>query len=42
MNMGVISLGTLVGALAFREPLSRVNGLGLALALAAILLMAPW
>lgn len=42
MNMGVITLGTLVGALAFREPLSRVNGLGLALALAAILLMAPW
>ncbi|MCF7768725.1 EamA/RhaT family transporter [Achromobacter pulmonis] len=42
MNMGVITLGTLVGALVFREPLGRVNGLGLALALAAILLMAPW
>ncbi|MGE8658171.1 MAG: EamA/RhaT family transporter [Achromobacter sp.] len=42
MNMGVITLGTLVGALVFREPLSRLNGLGLALALAAILLMAPW
>lgn len=42
MNMGVITLGTLVGALAFREPLTRVNGLGIALALAAIVLMAPW
>lgn len=42
MNMGVITLGTLVGALVFREPLTRVNGLGIALALAAIVLMAPW
>lgn len=42
MNMGVITLGTLVGALVFREPLSRLNVLGLALALAAILSMAPW
>lgn len=42
MNMGVITLGTLVGALAFREPLTRVNLLGIALALAAIVLMAPW
>jgi len=42
MNMGVITLGTLVGALAFREPLSRLNALGIALALAAIVLMAPW
>ncbi|MGY6272488.1 EamA family transporter [Achromobacter denitrificans] len=42
MNMGVITLGTLVGALAFREPLSRLNLLGIALALAAIVLMAPW
>lgn len=42
MNMGVIALGTVVGALVFREPLSRVNGLGLALALSAIVLMAPW
>jgi len=41
MNMGVISLGTLVGALAFREPLSGLNLLGLALAVAAILLMMP-
>lgn len=42
MNMGVITLGTLVGALAFREPLSRLNIAGVALALAAIVLMAPW
>lgn len=42
MNMGVITLGTLVGALAFHEPLTRVNVLGIALALSAILLMAPW
>jgi len=41
MNMGVIALGTVVGALAFREPLSRVNLLGLALAVAAIVLMMP-
>lgn len=42
MNMGVITLGTLVGALAFREPLTRLNLSGIALALAAIVLMAPW
>ncbi len=42
MNMGVITLGTLVGALVFREPLTRINALGIALALAAIVLMAPW
>ncbi|MBO1110439.1 DMT family transporter [Bordetella petrii] len=41
MNMGVIALGTVVGALAFREPLSRLNLLGLVLAVAAILLMMP-
>jgi len=41
MNMGVIALGTVVGALAFREPLSRLNMLGLALAAAAIMLMMP-
>ena len=42
MNMGVITLGTLVGALAFREPLTRINALGIVLALTAIVLMAPW
>lgn len=42
MNMGVITLGTLVGALVFREPLTRINALGIALALGAIVVMAPW
>ncbi|KAG1310760.1 hypothetical protein G6F62_014556 [Rhizopus arrhizus] len=37
MNMGVITLGTLVGALAFREPLTRGNLLGIALALWSLL-----
>jgi len=41
MNMGVIALGTLVGALAFREKLSGLNLLGLVLALASILAMMP-
>lgn len=41
MNMGVIILGTLVGAVAFREPLSRINVLGLSIAVAAIFLMMP-
>lgn len=41
MNMGVITLGTLVGVLLFREPLSRVNVLGLVLALTAVVLMIP-
>ena len=36
MNMGVIALGTLVGAWAFREKISRVNALGVALAMASI------
>ena len=37
MNIGVITLGTLVGAFAFREKISRVNFIGVALAIAAIL-----
>lgn len=41
MNMGVIVLGTLVGALAFREPLSKINLLGVAFALGAIAAMMP-
>jgi drug/metabolite transporter (DMT)-like permease len=42
MNIGVISLGTLIGAWVFRERLGPLNLLGLALALAAIVLMTPW
>ena len=41
MNMGVIVLGTLVGAMAFREPLSKLNLLGVLLALGAIVVMMP-
>lgn len=36
MNLGVVALGALVGVLAFRERLNRVNALGLLLALLAI------
>jgi drug/metabolite transporter (DMT)-like permease len=42
MNIGVIALGTLVGAGFFHEHLSRVNVAGLVLAVAAIILMTPW
>lgn len=41
MNIGVISLGTLIGAGVFRERLGWVNILGIALALAAIGLLLP-
>lgn len=36
MNVGVITLGTLVGAWLFREKISRVNALGILLAIASI------
>jgi drug/metabolite transporter (DMT)-like permease len=41
MNIGVISLGTVVGALLFRERLSWVNGAGIVLAIAAIVMLFP-
>jgi drug/metabolite transporter (DMT)-like permease len=41
MNIGVVSIGTLVGAGVFRERLSALNGLGIALALGAIVLLFP-
>lgn len=41
MNIGVISLGALIGVLLFKEKLHRVNVLGIALALAAIVLLTP-
>ena len=41
MNMGVIVLGTLVGAVLFRERLSRLNLLGVLLALGAIVALMP-
>lgn len=39
MNLGVVTLGTAVGVLAFRERLSRINALGVLLALLAIFLL---
>lgn len=36
MNIGVITLGTLVGAWLFKEKISRINALGIALAITAI------
>ncbi|MCQ9329689.1 EamA family transporter [Pelistega suis] len=42
MNIGVISLGTLVGALIFKEKISRINALGIILAIAAVYLLYFW
>lgn len=42
MNMGVIVLGTLVGALVFKEKVSAVNAAGIALALCAIGCLFYW
>lgn len=39
MNMGVILLGSLVGIVLFREKVSRINYIGITLALGAILLI---
>jgi drug/metabolite transporter (DMT)-like permease len=41
MNIGVISLGTLVGAGFFKEKLSWLNILGIALAITAIIVLIP-
>ncbi|MDS1140616.1 DMT family transporter [Pusillimonas sp. SM2304] len=41
MNIGVISLGTLVGAGFFKEKLSLVNALGIVLAISAIVILIP-
>lgn len=41
MNIGVISLGTLVGAGLFKEKLSWINALGIALAIGAIVILIP-
>jgi drug/metabolite transporter (DMT)-like permease len=40
MNIGVVVLGTLTGVVAFGEPTSRLNRLGIALAILAIALIA--
>ncbi|QIM48852.1 EamA family transporter [Pusillimonas sp. DMV24BSW_D] len=39
MNIGVICAGTLIGAVIFRERLGKVNVIGIALAIAAMLLL---
>lgn len=36
MNIGVICLGTITGALAFKEKISKINGVGIVLSLTAI------
>jgi multidrug transporter EmrE-like cation transporter len=36
MNVGVIALGAIVGAVVFRERISRLNILGIVLAISAI------
>ena len=41
MNIGVITMGTLVGAGFFKEKLSRANLLGIALAISAIVALIP-
>ncbi|NYT58941.1 DMT family transporter [Alcaligenaceae bacterium] len=41
MNIGVISLGTLVGAGFFKEKLSLINVLGIVLAISAIVILIP-
>lgn len=41
MNIGVISLGTLIGAGVFREKLSWINGAGIVLAIGAIVVLIP-
>jgi drug/metabolite transporter (DMT)-like permease len=41
MNIGVISMGTLIGAGFFKEKLSWLNIVGIILAVAAILLLFP-
>jgi len=41
MNIGVISLGTLVGAGFFRERIHWINGIGIALAILAIFVLFP-
>ena len=42
MNIGVISLGTIIGALVFKERISRLNALGILLAICAVLMLYLW
>ncbi len=36
MNIGVICLGTITGALVFKEKISKINGVGIAIGISAI------
>lgn len=42
MNLGVICLGTLIGALAFKEKIHKINYLGVAIAIVAIICLFYW
>ncbi|NEN74792.1 DMT family transporter [Pelistega sp. NLN82] len=42
MNIGVISIGTIVGALVFKEKISTINALGIILAITAVCLLYFW
>lgn len=42
MNIGVITLGTVVGSIIFREKISRLNALGIVLAIIAVCLLYFW
>ncbi|WP_431295071.1 hypothetical protein [Pedobacter sp. P26] len=37
MNLGVIIIGTLIGIIAFKEKLSKLNYVGIVLAIAAVI-----
>lgn len=42
MNLGVICLGTLIGALVFREKINKINYVGVAVAIVAIVCLYYW
>lgn len=42
MNLGVICLGTLIGALVFREKINKINYVGVAIAIVAIICLYYW
>lgn len=42
MNIGVITLGTIIGSLAFKERISKINALGIILAITAVCLLYFW
>ncbi|MGX2950852.1 EamA/RhaT family transporter, partial [Ursidibacter sp. B-7004-1] len=42
MNLGVICLGTLIGAFLFKEKINKINYLGVLVAVIAILCLFYW